>query len=190
MHRATIFLLGLLCLCGCESPGGNSLAAFGPNTIPPAARQPGSDPYYSAASAPPSANSAVASNSNGAPAASPQQPAANETPPAVTFGTTNGSSTALSSTSTASEPPVRIIEREGSLPATNRQPAETSRLPATSVPATPSPLQRTSVTPNLQPIPSSAFGKKSNSRAVAPASYEQPLRGTQAAESIQEWRSR
>jgi hypothetical protein len=192
MHRALLIPLGLICLAGCESSGSNSLAAFGPNTVPPAVRQPGSDPYYSAGSnsdrtSPP--DTLAGSATTGTSDLDPARAATRESPPPAIAprSTIPGTMAGNSGSTPSNEPPIRIVEREGALPATGRPSAETSRLPATQAPA-PSPLQRTGITPRLQPIPSSAFGKKAPSGSVVPASYERPAGVTPTAESL--WRAR
>lgn len=188
MYRAIFLLLSLLCVSGCESAGGNSLAAFGPNTVPPAVRQPGADPYYSAASAPPSAAASSASSSPSvASSSAPATLSESSSPPATIASTNPSDSTTRAATVPSSEPPIRIIENGSSLPSTVSPADETSRLPSTST-TSPSPLQRTSVTPKLERIPSSAFGSKAKTRTVAPASYEQPL--PQASNFDSDWRQR
>gem|GEM_PF-1975576 len=172
MYRATFLLLSLLCVSGCESPGGNSLAAFGPNTIPPAVRQPGSDPYYTASSAAPSTTKSAATNPVAGSTLGASPPTSTPPAPATIASTSKPDSATRAATVPSNEPPIRIIESGSSLPATMRPADETSRLPATST-TSPSPLQRTSVTPKLQPIPSSAFGGKAKSSTVMPASYEE-----------------
>ena len=195
MSRATLLLLSLLCLSGCESPGGNSLAAFGPNTVPPPVRQPGTDPYYTASTAAP------------APSATPNLAATTSSDATQKSGGTPGETAAIPSTAAAAEkvgvgaalsastrpsnePPIRIIERQGAVPGASSPPSETSRLPSTSG-SSPSPLLRSSTTPRLEPIPSSAFGKKTiQSSQVVPASYEQPVGQSTARDTDLQWRRR
>lgn len=193
MKRAIFLLLSLLCLSGCESPGGHSLAAFGPNTVPPPVRQPGTDPYYTASSAAPNQAAPTPLATASAPTATPSPNSGESTGTAIpsTAKATESIPTTLSAAARPSnEPPIRIMERSGALPSSSNPPAETSRLPSTSG-GSPSPLLRSSTTPKLQPIPSSAFGRKTTqSGQVAPASYEQPAGISQTSSADSNWRRR
>lgn len=187
MNRTTLLMLSLVCLSGCGSSGGNSLAMFGPNTIPPHPRQPGTDPYYTASTASP-ANNAGATASTAPQGTLPLAPIpSTESTAAAPSATANSNAPATTATnpiatSTAAaprpsgEPPIRIIEGTSVVPSTTQPESETSQQPSTGVPGTsPSPLLRSSTTPKLERIPSSAFGKKTSSSGVAQATYEQPI---------------
>lgn len=176
MTRFGLLLL-ILALSGCGGAGGNSLAAFGPNVIPPPGLQTrAGDPYYPAA----------ASTATPAGAAAAPVPLVSLPPDGAKAETARIPTTTPSGPIASGEQPIRIVEREGALPNSTRPPAETSRIPSTSTQQGVPGLLRSSTTPQLRPVPTASAGH------VLPASYSEPVRSPSEPQSVSsgEWRRR